>query len=108
MGTEKTKPSNPRMHNPDGEYASEARKEDYVSLRDIFADSAMKSILNHKNYDGQQLYELNENRFISLHFDSEVTEKDRELAKQRVIEEAENIAKRSYLMADAMLKQREL
>ena len=29
--------SNPRMYNPDGMYASEARNEDYVSLRDEIA-----------------------------------------------------------------------
>ncbi len=43
---ENTKPSNPRMHNPDGMYASEARAEDFYSLRDHFANSAMQGIIS--------------------------------------------------------------
>jgi len=108
MKTEETKPSNPRMHNPDGQYASEARNEDYVSLRDEFAKAAMGTILNHKMYDGQQIHELNESRFLNTHWDSEVTEKEKEQALKCVLDEADFIAKRAYLMADAMLKQREL
>lgn len=41
--------SNPRMSNPDGVYASEARAEDYFSLRDHFAGLAMQSLLSQPN-----------------------------------------------------------
>ena len=38
-------PSNPRMSNPDGVYASEARLEDCVTLRDEIAMRAMQGHL---------------------------------------------------------------
>lgn len=40
------KPSNPRMQNPDGIYAGEARAEDFFSLRDHFAGLAMQAHLS--------------------------------------------------------------
>jgi hypothetical protein len=46
---ETKKPSNPRMHNPDGMYASEARSEDCVTLRDHFAGLAMQAMINNPN-----------------------------------------------------------
>jgi hypothetical protein len=82
MTTENKKPSNPRMHNPDGMYASEARNEDFVSLRDYFANSAMQSIIS----KGLETQSQNWN------FGDIINE----------------LAKDSYRIADAMLKQREL
>jgi len=38
------KPSNPRMRNLDGVYASEARLEDFASLRDHFAGQVIMGI----------------------------------------------------------------
>jgi hypothetical protein len=81
MNNQEKKPSNPRMHNPDGMYASEARSEDCVTLRDIFANSAMQSILS-----------------------AGITVK----TEADVLEAYDYAAKNSYLIADAMLKQREL
>ena len=78
---EARKPSNPRMHNPDGMYASEARNEDCVTLRDIFANSAMQAIMS---------------KGITISGESEVKEA------------FEYLSKTAYLLADAMLKQREL
>lgn len=104
---ENKKPSNPRMSHPDGMYASEARSEDFFSLRDYFAGKAMATLLNQKHYDGHQLYELNESRFIINHYDSEVSEEEKIRAFESVIEQAEFVAKRAYIMADAMLMQRE-
>lgn len=78
-----------------------------MTLRDYFANSAMQTILDHKYYDGQQMHELNSQRYISNHFDSEPSEKEKEEATIKVLEDAQFIAKRAYLMADAMLKQRE-
>lgn len=43
------KPSNPRMQNPDGMYASEARSEDFFSLRDHYAGLAMQYFVNANN-----------------------------------------------------------
>jgi hypothetical protein len=48
MGKEKV--SNPRMTNPDGMYASEARGEDCVTLRDDFAGKAMQGFLSNPQY----------------------------------------------------------
>ena len=48
MGTN-DKPSNPRMQNPDGMYASEARAEDFFSLRDHYAGLAMQYFVNANN-----------------------------------------------------------
>lgn len=76
------KPSNPRMHNNDGMYASEAMAEDYVSLRDHFAGLAMKSIISSNFYDG-----CTGNNGLPV---------------------PEFISRQSYIFADAMLKQREL
>lgn len=44
MKTDLKNVSNPRMHNPDGMYASEARNEDYFSLLDYFAGQALNGI----------------------------------------------------------------
>ena len=82
MSTENKKPSNPRMHNPDGMYASEARLEDCVTLRDYFANSAMQGLLS--SYIGSS------DVYSDIRFKSE------------------EISKRVYQLADAMLKQREL
>lgn len=46
---ETKKPSNPRMSNPDGVYASEARLEDCFTLRDHFAGLAMQAMINNPN-----------------------------------------------------------
>ena len=46
----KEKPSNPRMTNPDGMYASEARAEDCFSLRDHYAGLAMQGLLANPQY----------------------------------------------------------
>lgn len=46
METNLEKPSNPRMSNPDGVYASEARLEDCVTLRDEIAMRAMQGHLS--------------------------------------------------------------
>jgi hypothetical protein len=51
------KPSNPRMHNPDGLYASEARLEDCVTLRDYFANSAMQGLISNFKGDVSANYE---------------------------------------------------
>lgn len=75
------KPSNPRMHNPDGLYASEARLEDCVTLRDYFANSAMQG-------------------YLSSHAHPE--------ASNPLNGRYDEMAKESYSIADAMLKQREL
>jgi hypothetical protein len=71
---------NPRVHNSDGVYASEARLEDYVSLRDHFAGLAMNSII-YSNY--YEKYTGNNGLPVP-----------------------EFIAQQSYLIADAMLKER--
>lgn len=49
METNLEKPSNPRMSNPDGVYASEARLEDCVTLRDNFAGLALQALLSQPN-----------------------------------------------------------
>lgn len=76
---ESKKPSNPRMHNPDGIHASEARNEDCVTLRDYFANSAMQGHLASEYGAG-------------IH----CTKENQEL-----------LAEAFYNIADAMLKQRE-
>lgn len=43
------KVSNPRMSHPDGQYASEARSEDYFSLRDHFAGLAMQAMISRQD-----------------------------------------------------------
>lgn len=85
MSTENKKPSNPRMHNLDGMYASEARQEDYVSLRDYFANSAMQAMLS------------NQDLFLGI-----IKNADSSISGN------EAISKSAYSTADAMLKQREL
>lgn len=72
--------SNPRMSNPDGMYASEARAEDYFSLRDHFAGLAMQGYVASEYGAG-------------IHCDRE---------------DMQYLASSFYDMADAMLKQREL
>jgi len=80
--SEKTKkPSNPRMHNPDGMYAGAARNEDFFSLRDEIAIKAMVTILS-----------------------KGITISDENMVKQAY----DAVAFNSYLISDAMLKQREL
>jgi len=81
MRTENKKPNNPRMQEFDGMYANDAYKliNDPFTLRDYFANSAMQGMLSNTN----------------------------------IIDDVSNsvpewIAIRSYLIADAMLKQREL
>jgi hypothetical protein len=81
MTTENKKPSNPRMHNPDGMYASEARNEDFVSLRDYFANSAMQGMIS--TFNDKTSFDTFKHC-------------------------AEDLAITSYQIADAMLKQREL
>lgn len=49
MGTNLKKPSNPRMSNLDGVYASEARLEDCVTLRDHFAGLALQAMISNPN-----------------------------------------------------------
>lgn len=61
MNEQENKPSNPRMYNPDGIYASQARGEDCVTLRDYFAAKAMIYFIeaNHGNFcdnDASQIY----------------------------------------------------
>jgi hypothetical protein len=73
------KPNNPRMTHPDGMYASEARSEDFVSLRDEFAKSAMQGMISNRG-----MYDV-------------ITESA-----------IKSLSKESYLIADAMLKQREI
>lgn len=75
---ENTKPSNPRMHNPDGVYASEARLEDCFTLRDYFAGQYLQGHLSSEYYAGQN------------------TSKENVLA----------ISKTAFLFADAMLEAR--
>ncbi len=85
MSTENKKQSNPRMHNPDGMYASEVRLEDCVTLRDCFANSAMKAMLS------------NQELFLAILKNNDSS-----------ISGNEAISKSAYNTADAMLKQREL
>ena len=78
MNEQEKKPSNTRMHNPDGMYASEARSEDCVTLRDIFANSAMQGIMSNSSVFGvKTMYN-------------------------------DDIARLAYSIADELLKQREL
>jgi sigma54-dependent transcription regulator len=72
-------PSNPRMSNPDGVYASEARLEDCVTLRDEIAMRALQGHLASEYYAG-----MNSNKENLL-----------------------GIARTMYLFADAMLEVRE-
>jgi hypothetical protein len=87
---------------------SEEIKEDRFTIMDRFANSAMQSILNHKHYDGQQMYSLNYINYIYHGSRSDATEKEIEEAKEKVRLEAQGIAERSYIIAKEMLKQREL
>jgi len=73
------KPSNPRMTHPDGTYASEARKEDYVTLRDDLASKAMQGLLSNNS----MIDSTGEKEFKWL-------------------------AETSYQIADEMLKQRDV
>lgn len=74
------KPSNPRLHQPDGEYAAEARKEDCVTLLDMFANGAMQGLIAAKL---ENVYGNNDMPIPDY------------------------IAELSYQMAESMLKQRE-
>lgn len=108
METENTRPENPRMHNPDGVYASEARLEDYFSLRDHFAGLAMQTLLGFKHYDGQQMYNLNCQSSLPMdHFGEGHTEQDEINAKESVLKQALHIAEMAHIMANAMLLQRQ-
>lgn len=78
METKQKEVSNPRMHNPDGVHASEARSEDYFSLRDYFAGKAMNGYLS------------------AIH----------EVINRGMVIDAYNIANECYIIADAMLKVR--
>jgi hypothetical protein len=80
METNLEKPSNPRMSNPDGVYASEARLEDCVTLRDNFAGIALQGILN----NGLKIND-----------------------ESKVLEAYEAVSLNAYLIADAMLKVRQ-
>jgi hypothetical protein len=80
METDLKKISNPRMSNPDGMYASEARAEDYYSLRDHFAGQYLQGHLASEYYAGQNT------------------------SKENLI----GIAKCAYFFADAMLEVRSL
>ena len=75
----KTKPSNPRLRNLDGQFAYEARQEDCVTLRDEIAMRALQGHLASEYYAG-----IN-------------SEKENLLG----------IARTMYLFADAMLEVRE-
>jgi len=83
MKTNLEKPSNPRMSNPDGVYASEARLEDCVTLRDTFAGLALQGFVSNRKYS--EMFSGN-NGFPIPDF----------------------IAKTAYEIADAMLKIRSL
>ena len=80
METNLEKPSNPRMHNVDGMYATEARAEDFVSLRDTFAGIALQGILN----NGLKIND-----------------------ESKVLQAYEAVSINAYLLADAMLKVRQ-
>ncbi len=66
------------MTHPDGMYAAKARSEDYVSLRDHFAGLAMNGELSRIAYNGNG----------------------------RTYSDFNDLAKKSYQIADAMLKAR--
>ena len=83
METENKKPSNPRMTNLDGMYAAEARAEDFFSLRDYFANSAMQGILSNPNWM-------------------------KEYKNEKYLMQSDIASKVAYDYADAMLKQREI
>lgn len=89
---------------------SEVIHEFMIPLRDKFANSAMQSILLQKHYDGQQLYDLSPNNGLSSYsmLGDEIPEYAIQQAKQHQLDQADFVAKLSYIMADAMLKQREL
>lgn len=85
QNTETKKPSNPRIQNFDGVYASDAYKsEDYVSLRDEIAMRAMQGLIS--NSDWMKTYGQGEKYLMSSDITAEV----------------------AYGYADAMLKQREI
>lgn len=65
------KPSNPRVHNPDGIHAIEARNEDCVTLRDEVAKSVLNGIVS-SNTEGMSngMAFTNENikQFVEVSF----------------------------------------
>lgn len=79
-----------------------------MTLRDYFASKAMGTILNHKYYDGQQKYELNANSGLYSYsiMGEDAPEEDIYEAKRNQLNQASYIAELSYLVADAMLKER--
>ena len=85
---ETKKPSNPRMTNPDGVYASEARLEDCVTLRDYAHVHFMSAIIS--NSDTMR----------------EITKTYNSAPKDKRIDFEELVAKLSFSYADAMIKVR--
>jgi len=83
---------------------------DGMTLRDYLAAKAMQSILNHKHYDGQQMYELSSTSGLSSYaiMGDEPPKEAYERAKQNQLNQAVYVSELSYFVADAMLKQREL
>ncbi len=90
MESENKKPSNPRMHNPDGIYAEDAMREDCVTLRDYAQIKFMSAII--LNADTMR----------------EITKSWTQAPKNNRCDFEEMIAKIGGSYADAMLKQREL
>lgn len=109
MKTEEQKPENPNAFPFSAAYGHPAACGG-MTLRDYFAAKAMQTILNQKHYDGQQLYELSATSGLNNYYASEVEppKEAYEIAKQNQLSQADYVAELSYLMADAMLKQREL
>lgn len=88
METDLKKPSNPRMSNPDGMYANEARAEDCVTLRDYAHVHFMSAIIS--NADTMR----------------EITKTYNSAPKYKRVDFEELVAKLSFSYADAMLKVR--
>jgi hypothetical protein len=86
MESDLKKISNPRMSNPDGMYASEARLEDCVTLRDYAHVHFMSAIIS--NADTMR----------------EITKTYNSSQKDKRIDFEELVAKISFSYADAMLK----
>jgi len=78
-----------------------------ISLRDSIAESAMQTIIDAKNYDGQLRYPLEYTSYLISGPFSESTDKEIEEAKVHAKNTMAMIAKLSYQMADAMLTERE-
>jgi hypothetical protein len=82
------KPSNPRMHNPDGMYASEARLEEFVTLRDYAHIHFMSAVIS--NADTMR----------------EITKTYNSAQKDKRIDFQELVAQISFGYANAYLKVR--